>query len=404
MSGTVGDISVDTLLVISTRGKLDLAKSFVGASVYESIFTPGTICDIIVIDSLDYIKELNIQGDETVYFKFKVPGGAIASFTFHLNAIEDIQSLGAQKAKMYKLQCISKEIMYSKREEIQKAYNGLHSDIIKDIHNNFLKSEKPLIVENTATPQNILIPSYTPFKAISMIKKRAVSRENKSSLYTYFETRENEEQTYKFVTFEKLYSANTIKTFKQSDAINADPYNILPDDNIISFSIPNQLSSIEKIRYGGPRKITQLNFTTQEQKSNIIDTVNTDSKISKNFISEFFDGVRNPPQSYIPVDISQRAVTKIPETAHNIQAYLSILMQNSMRIRVPGDTSLAPGFTIECILPSRTSLTGQVSNDSEMSGKFLITRIHHRIATLIERPRYTCSIECVKINYQRIEE
>lgn len=404
MSQTVGDISIDTLSIVSSRGRLDLSTTFVAASLYESMFTPGTVCDIVVIDASDFIKQLNISGDETVYFKFKVQGGKLASFVFHLNAIEDIQSLGAQKAKMYRFQCISKEIMYSKREEIQKSYNALHSDMVKDIHSNFLNSEKQLVIENTSTPQNILIPSYTPFKAINMIKKRSVSRENKSSVYTYFETRENEEQIFKFVTFESLFSANTIKSFKQSDTINANVFNTLPDNNIIAFSIPNQMTSIEKIRYGGPRKITQLNFTTQEQKTNIIDTSNTDPKITTQFFNEFFDGVRNPPQSLIPIDISQRAITKIPETTPNIQAYISSLLQNSMKIRVPGDTALAPGYTIDCSIPARTGLTGPINNDSQMSGKFLITRIHHRIGALAERPRYTCIIECVKINYQGTQQ
>jgi hypothetical protein len=37
---SVGDINVEKLLVSSRRGTLDLSKSFVSASIYESILTP----------------------------------------------------------------------------------------------------------------------------------------------------------------------------------------------------------------------------------------------------------------------------------------------------------------------------------------------------------------------------
>jgi len=401
MSNTVGDISVDTLLISSPRGNLNLSSSFVAASIYESVFTPGTICDIIVLDATDFIRTLQISGDETVFFKFKSYGGELASFVFHLNQIKDVQSVGAQKAKMYSFQCISKEIMHSKTNLIQKHYNSLCSEMIKDIHTNYLKSTKKLVdIEPTAIPQNILIPSYTPYKAIATIRRRSISRENKSSVYTYFETRENNEQVFKFVTFEKMFAANTVKSFTQSDAINTDIFGVVPDNNIIAYTVPNQISSINKIRYGGPRAVAQLNFTTQEEKRNIVNTSNTDPKMTATFFSEFFDGVRNPPQSVIPVDISQRSVTKISETTPSIEAYMASLIQNSMKLRVPGDTILAPGQTIDCRIPSRTGLTSPVKDDSEMSGKFLITRIHHRIGMLIERPRYTCIIECIKINYE----
>jgi hypothetical protein len=276
--------------------------------------------------------------------------------------------------------------------------------MIKDIHTNYLKSTKPLLdIEPTAIPQNILIPSHTPYQAIKTIKRRSISRENKSSVYVYFETRENNQQVFKFLTFEKMFAANTVKTFQQSDAINTDIFNIIPDNNIIAYTVPNQISSINKIRYGGPRAVAQLNFTTQEEKKNIIDTTGNDPKMTQTFFNEFFDGVRNPPQSVIPVDISQRSVTKISETTPSIESYMASLIQNSMKLRVPGDTILAPGQTIDCKIPSRTALTAPVQDDSEMSGKFLITRIHHRIGMLVERPRYTCIIECIKVNYESNE-
>lgn len=394
-----GDIIVNSVLVASSRGVLDLTSSFVSCSIFESIFTPGVICYIEVLDTVDFIKSLQILGDEIVIFEYKSPGSVDARFLFHLNSIKNAENVGAQKAKMYSLQCVSKEILHSKTNIIQKSYVSLCSDMILDIHTNYLKSSKDLVdIEKTAGAQKIIIPSYNPFKAINTIKKRSISAENKSSVYVYFETRESGKSVYKFVTLEKLYQANTVKRFQQSDAISTNILE-LADNNILSYKIPNQISAVEKIRYGGPRLISQFNFTTQQTNNDIVDTTSKDPKMSQTFIREFFSDVINPPQSVVPVDISQRPTTNIPENVPNIESYIASLLQNSMKIQVPGDTLLTVGQTIDCLVPSKTGLDN-VELDSEMSGKFLISRIHHKIGNLTDKPRYTCVLECLKVNYR----
>ena len=101
----------------------------------------------------------------------------------------------------------------------------------------------------------------------------------------------------------------------------------------------------------------------------------------------------------IPIDISQRPVTNIPEHTANMQVYLAALMQNAMKIRVPGDTLLSAGQMIECTIPNKKGLTGTQGEDPLMTGNFLISRIHHKIGEFGERPRYTCVIECIKGAY-----
>jgi hypothetical protein len=109
---------------------------------------------------------------------------------------------------------------------------------------------------------------------------------------------------------------------------------------------------------------------------------------------------RIPPQAFIPVDISQRAATYIAEATSDFQSYLGQIMQNSLKIRVPGDTQLTAGVTIDCSLPNRSATTGNMKQDPLMSGKFLISRIHHKIGMVQERPRYTCIIEGLKGRYE----
>lgn len=399
-----GDFTIERMSITSSRANLDISSIFLSASIYESIFTPGTVCDIEVLDTEDLLGTVKLLGDETVNFTYSIPGTVLADFRFALYELGEVEMTGAQKGKKYKLKCVSEEAMYAKTNYVQKSYNQLCSEMIEDVHTNYLRSQKPIIVEQTKTPQKIVVPHMSPFRAIEMIRKRSVSADNKSPLYVYFENRQNEQQTYNFVTIEKLFSDPIVKAFEQS-ALNID-YAAREDNNILSFKIPTQFKSIENIQYGGPRKITTFNFTTWQFESKIVEPKPSEyslggesSNITSDFENKYFDS-KIPPQSIIPVDISQRPVTNIPEHTGDLQVYLAALMQNAMKIRVPGDTLLTAGQMIECTIPNKKGFTGESEEDPLMTGNFLISRIHHKIGEFGERPRYTCVIECIKGAYE----
>lgn len=403
-----GDFTIEAMTIVPgtpDRSVLDISNMFISASIYESIFTPGTVCDIEVFDTQDFLGEVKLLGDETVIFTISIPGTVVGDFRFALYELGELEMTGAQKGKKYKLKCVSEEAMYAKTNYIQKSYRDLLcSEMVKDIHKSYLKSQKTLLnLEETKTAQRIIVPHMNPFKAIEMIRKRAVSAENDSSLYVFFENRENEEQVYNFVTIESLFKKPPIKSFKQS-ALNID-FTAREDDNILSYKIPTQFKSIENIHYGGPRRITTFNFTTWQFESTDntapVGKVGGDlSNITEGFKGKYFENVKIPPQSLMPIDISQRPVTNIPEHTANMQVYLAALMQNAMKIRVPGDTLLTAGQIIECTIPNKKGLTDAQNEDPFMTGNFLISRIHHKIGEFGERPRYTCVIECIKGAYE----
>jgi hypothetical protein len=401
----LGDVEVRTLRIVSERGVTDLNGSFVSASVYESIFTPGIVCDIKVLDMNDQLGQLRLSGDETVLFDFYVMGSETTNYVFALHEMGELENVGAQKGKMYVLKCVSEEAMFAKTNFVQKSYNQLCSEMVEDIHLNYLKSIKPINVEMTRAPQKIVIPHKNPYEAITMIKRRSVSSDEKSSLYVYFENRQNEQQTLNFVTVESLFKQSPVKSFQMSDASNV-KFLKRGDDNIIAYKIPNQFSSTEKIALGGPRRVTTFNFTTWKFETKNVETNDANfadggkgTTTSSTFKNKYYTA-DIPPQAFIPVDISQKPETFIPESTPDLQAYVALLMQNSVRIKVIGDTVLTAGTTIDCEFPNRRATTGSVTEDPLITGKFLITRIHHRIGELADKPRYTCSVEAIKGRYE----
>jgi hypothetical protein len=404
-----GDIFVNTLVVNSPRGSLELTKSFVKSSVFESIFTPGVVADIHILDTDDNLGNLKLSGDETVSFTFQPPGGQVANFKFALHKVEDVKSsTGAQKSKQYVLKCVSEEALHAKTNYVQKSYNTQISSMVQDIHKNYMKSEKPLEVEETKGTQKILIGSHNPYKAIDMVRKRAVNNQNKSSSYVFFETRDGEQQKFKFSTIEKLFDGSVVKDFKQSDTVGNSIYSQV-DNNVLAYEVPTQLSSTDRIAVGGKRRVATFNMRTHQYdyKDKTPDptsfkTGGTGTYDSSEFKQKYIDSPKIPPQNVIPVDASSgtRPNTGIPESTADQQAYLGTLMQNAIKIRVPGDTVLTAGAMINANIPVKSSTTGSKENDPLLSGKFLISRIHHNIGGAGDRPRYTCSMEMVKGNME----
>jgi hypothetical protein len=403
----IGDVLVSKLSIVSQRGTFDITKSFVSASVYESVFTPGIVCDVTVLDTQDIIGKIKLLGDEIVVFSFKSANLKEANLVLALHELSDQQQLASQRAKTYVIKCVSEEAMYAQTNYVQKSYNGLCSDMIKDICTSYLFSKKRLAIEPTRGNQDILIPNKNPFEAIRTIKSRSVSSgDNRSSSYLFFETRDKEEQIIRFCTLESLFSAEPIKNFKQSGAININSLSNEQDNNILSFKIPQQFSSIDKISPGGTTRITTFNFTTWDFESTDVKTSDKDYKdggsgsaVSTAFKNRYLNA-RIPPQAFVPVDISQRAATYIAEATSDFQSYLGQILQNALKIRVPGDTQLTAGIIIDCTLPNRAATTGEMQEDPLMTGKFLVTRIHHKIGMVQERPRYTCIIEAIKGRFE----
>lgn len=397
-----GDIIIDSFSVSSSRGTLNLATSFVSASIFESIFTPGIIGDIVVFDTDDQLGQLKLSGDETVELSYKAPGGESANYKFALHALDDLNA-GSQKSKSYTLKVVSEEALHAKTNFVQKSYNSTISDMVKDIHKNYMKSEKPLEVEETKGKQKIIIGHQDPFKATDIVRRRSISGENKSSTYVFFETRSGGNQTFKFTTIEKLFQADAVKDFQQSDAINSNLMN-KADNNIISYEVPKQFSSTDRIATGGKRRVSSFDIRTQTYKTKDIETDSTKyttggkgSYDSSEFKSKYFNA-KIPPQSLIPVDTSQRPVTNIPEQTADQQSFLAALMQNAMKIKVYGDANLKAGDMINAAIPNKVSTTGTGNVDPLLSGKFLVSRIHHEIGTAGDRPRYTCIMELLKGN------
>ena len=90
----------------------------------------------------------------------------------------------------------------SARTKISASFKGTISDIVQRIikESDYLNSKKPLFIEPSKNIRKFVIPNLTPFQAIKLIKEEAVSADEGSPHYVFFETPNG----YHFRSFDSL--------------------------------------------------------------------------------------------------------------------------------------------------------------------------------------------------------
>jgi len=384
-----GDVLIYDLTLSSPRGSLDLSRMFATMKVYESIFVPNAIIEIQVFDVNDALGNLNICGDETITTTFGAPGGVFPTYTFALDTIQNQTAAGSTKSKIYFLHGVGVETMYAKTNFVQKSYNTTIESIVKDIHFNYLKSTKTIITEPTQGSQNIMIPNYDPFKAIDMVRRRAVSTLNSSSTYVYFE---NWKGMY-FHTIELMLNQAPVKYFVHQDSVGNSIYNNT-QNNIISYEVPQIASSTDRITLGGlKQRVSTYNIRTRQYVYTDVTPPAFGGYNSSAFTQKY--GSNYGRVSFIPVDTAARPFTSINTMTPNQLAYVGNLMQNQVKARVFGDPSVKAGDVVNLAIPEMMNVTGNAPLDPQISGNFLVTRLCRNIGMSQEKPRYTESLEMI---------
>jgi hypothetical protein len=407
-----GDVSVVKLVISSNNsGDIDLTTSFLTFDIYESIFAPGIIAYIGVLDSTDIVGAAKLAGGEEVDFVFSTPGGQPAEYKFVLNSIKDSESPPGQKSKSYMFECVSQEAFDARSQYVSKKYdNQQYSDMVKDIFTNILKSQKNLEVEDTKGMLKYVVPNTKPYQAIDLIRRRSISPENKSSTYIFFENRDG----FYFKTIEKIFKdGNTIKEYIQNSAIGND-FSNSNVNNIIAIETPQQGSMSDSIAAGNmSQDYRTFNFQTLEYKSKNIKNpasgtttsgAGPDSRIPQKLKDKY--GKEDKPNkiSVVPTNNEKQLGagrnTEIAITSPIQIAYADALASSTVKLAVFGDTDLKAGVLIKANILKKTDSTGGPETDTALSGTFLVSALRHMVRHPGIKPRYTCEMEIVKGGYE----
>ena len=392
---------------------VDVAKTIVNWNISESINSPFISGSVTILESDNILEDLPILGEEEIEITYTDYYDETITQKFFIYAVEDIKPGNSinDRMVMYTIKFCTQQKLNSDTKEIRKSFgNTKISDMVKSIYEEHFitgnKSvDKEIEVEETDGEQTVVIPNLRPDAAIQFLSRRAYSATNKSSLYRFFETREK----YYFCTHEYL-----ISKYADFEGISDDLRNRLffiyntVDDN----TGPGQLiaqQSINNVNYGAKadafvdmkegtyrRNITELDINYRTRTTRLYDYVeeSVDMKApeklkltrSKEFVNQYMSA-SVAPETVLISDFPQ--VGQNEGEGHMLKPYQHFyenysvkpitnyhFAKNAFQIEINGRIELYPGMIINLDLYKfSTSVAGTRENDTERSGKFIVTDV-----------------------------
>jgi len=181
-----------------TAVQLNVPGVLIQLNVYEDLFSNILKGQVTFVDTQGLAEAIPLIGDETLILSFLTPGGEGTQITAETTngdsqtvAEEAIsqrfkiydckETLLQNRVKSYQLFFVSEEYVYSSKTKVSKGYSGQkYSFIVKDVMNKINKNiksdyRKNFYIEETSTPQNIIVPNWSPLQAINFCASRSLS-------------------------------------------------------------------------------------------------------------------------------------------------------------------------------------------------------------------------------------
>ena len=197
-----GDFKILEVAIMSpsnptVKVEINSGNMFVQLELFEDLFSNVIKGTYIFQDTRGYPELIPIIGDEVLILTFMTPGGEGSTkkvsakleptskneevYKRRFKVYDIIRTETQEVHNVYKLFFVSEEYIFSTKMKVSKGYNGkkyseITKDVLKKINKNIIKEfQKKVFIEETATPQNVIIPNWTPFEAINFCAARSIS-------------------------------------------------------------------------------------------------------------------------------------------------------------------------------------------------------------------------------------
>jgi hypothetical protein len=410
-----GDFDLDGALIVGSSGqRVNVLQQIIEINIYQNIETPYMSGSIMISDSAGVAELLPFLGQERLLFTLRTPSRVNeVSFQKYHAIIYNVESRfnGTEREHVFILNWTTLDHYKNMRLKVSQSFSGIISSIAQKIltDEDLLGSNKPLNIEPTKNLRKYVIPNINPFQAINLIKNEAVSMFG-SPHFLFFENPEG----YHFRSLDSLIgktgslSVKHKKTFKTGPTF--DPNDIESStSNIYDWKVEDNSNSFLGVKLGMYAStlyyhdIFNKNFQKFEydyikdsyNKRNTTSQGNRSSgalvsgaKIDdKKTITEFPDSkiFLHPTASK---EYHASAITPTPNTDNNADEWLQEteskkLMSDyfTLMVETYGDTNIMVGDMIEILIPANKPLPakGVDTNDPVLSGRYLITSLHHLV-------------------------
>ena len=407
-----GDYIIDGMVVIGSSGvPVEISKLLQELNIFQNIGTPFMSGSILIKDGAGLAEVLPFMGQERLIFSLRTPGRQKVDFNEY-HAI--IYNVGARihqsdRSQNIILNFTSLENYKNIRTKVSKSFNGNISNIVKEIltSKNYLGSRKPINIEPTRNIRTFVIPNISPFDAINVMKVESVSATEEAPHYLFYENQDG----FHFRSIDSLLGQKKSLSVIEKDTyrfeppppgnISVDPNYILP--TILHWEVGNNTNSFLNVRAG---MYASTLYTHDIFNKNI-------QKFEFDYIKDGFKKRNSTNQNrknsgpQVPqTKIGDKPITEYPEsivfvhptgsdnlhtlgTDNNSKEWLQESRSRelekeffTLRIETYGNTGVQVGDLINVIIPSNkpmSSAEGRDAYDRTLSGRYMITKIHHLV-------------------------
>jgi len=410
--GAIDDLSI----VFADGSKQNIKGLLIDFSYYEDIFSFVVSGHLRLKDAAGIVERFGLTGKEFLTIDFgRSRGDPRPAQTFRLYSIPKRDPIGNLASEFLDLHFCSEELLLSEQIKIVKSYKGMEiSNMIRGILRDYLKvgSTKNSIIQDTIGKYDFIIPTKKPLEAISWLSTYALPSVNGGADMLFFET----VWGFYFQSLGTLYQQEPIATYKYDQksltgqSFNESSISVLDVefiktfdslDEIKSGSFANRLISLDPITR--TRTVTDFDYNKYKGTASKMNPGNLLSA-SRNRLgltqNEAYAGslkvvTSNSNQKHkLPKD-AQLSVAEdifIEKTVPNRTAQLALINHTKLKIKIPGNSLLSAGDTINFDLLSYIGGANR-KLDKLYSGKYLVTAIRHNITG---DGKYLCLVEISK--------
>jgi hypothetical protein len=409
---------------------VDIKQMVQEFNIYENMYKGAMTGSLVISDAVNLIGNLPIQGTERLTFKLATPGQDPIDCSdetgnpMYIYKLTDKQQHN-DGMQIYVLHFCSREFLRNLRTKVSKAYSGTFDQMVNAImyDKELLDTRKKVFFQKTRNQDKIVVPNRRPFSAISMMCKRALAENSKSAGYYFWETSKG----FHFRSWESLCVEATGRKRKSKQTFRYMPMNIT-DDNVDE-KILHDFTSVEEYKFVNNFHDVAANTALGTYAHRVI-THNLYDKSYRHDDYHYHDSYRltkhtepNVPIVDSAVDYDDNGISDYPESrvtvmpttqfahgedtgAYGIEVEQdgkteglreSLVNQTiagtKLVMTVKGQSILEVGDVIRFDLISvenRVNSAGRL--DPQYSGRYIITKIRHRVT----KDDYKMVLECSK--------
>jgi hypothetical protein len=406
-----GDYTLDGVLIVGSSGvKINVVSQVRELNIYQSIDSPFMSGNLMIADSKGVSEILPFLGQERLLFMLQTPShGGTVDFNEYNAIIYNVETRfhSSDREQTLVLNWTSLEHYKNIRTKISASFDGMISSIVEEIltDSDYLATYKPINIELTKNIRKYVIPNLNPFQAIELLRTEAVSAEEQSPHFLFFENPAgfhfrsldsligsqgslsvDHKRTYKFEppandqTPEE--SSTTILHWEVQDNNN----NFLSTklgmfgSTLYYHDIFNK--NIQKFEFDYTKDSYKIRNSTNQEDAKSGTVVSQGIIENKKTITEF-------PNSKVFVHPTASDKLHSLGTDNNAEEWLQESISRelereyfTLKIETYGDTNIMAGDMINVIIPSNKPLdisAGAEAVDPILSGRYLITSLHHKV-------------------------